>query len=581
MERHFRAYPRTGRDLLPVGGVLQWRRDGEIHVWNPDTIAKLQHAVRGQQRRRGTRPTQEFARAGQRARPTAQGARSAGCCEFKPRRPSRCRSRRSSRRSEIVKRFTTGAMSLGALSREAHETLADRDEPARRQVEHRRGRRGPVALHARRQRRPAPLGDQAGRLRAASASRSTTWSTPTSCRSRWPRAPSPGRAASCPATRSTTTSPRSATRRPGVGPDLAAAAPRHLLDRGPQAADLRPALRQPDRLGVGQARLRGRRRARSPRAWPRPTPTTSRSPATTAARAPRRSPRSTARACPWEIGLAETQQTLLLNDLRSRITVEVDGQMKTGRDVVVGRAARRRRVRLLDRAADRDGLHHDARLPPQHLPGGDRHPGSGAAQALPRHARARRQLPDAGGRGGSPDHGLARGPPLRGHDRAHRAARHGRRDRALEGHAASTCRWSSKAPDLPAGHPALAAPARRSRCSTTRWTGSSCASARPALERRRAGAARARCRSATSTAPSAASCPGRSPAGTALERAAGGHDRDLLLRLGGPELRRLAGARGDLLAARRDQRLHRQGPVRRRASRCARRRRRCSAPRRT
>src|SRR5206468_8529232 len=38
----------------------------------------------------------------------------------------------------------------------------------------------------------------------------------------------------------------------------------------------------------------------------------------------------------WEIGLAETQQTLLLNDLRSRITVEVDGQMKTGRDVVIG-----------------------------------------------------------------------------------------------------------------------------------------------------------------------------------------------------------------------------------------------------
>src|SRR5689334_2134583 len=46
LERHFRAYPRTGRDLLPVGGVLQWRRDGEVHIWNPDTIAKLQHAVR-------------------------------------------------------------------------------------------------------------------------------------------------------------------------------------------------------------------------------------------------------------------------------------------------------------------------------------------------------------------------------------------------------------------------------------------------------------------------------------------------------------------------------------------------------
>ncbi len=46
LERHFRAYPRTGRDLLPVGGVLQWRRDGELHIWNPDTIASLQHAVR-------------------------------------------------------------------------------------------------------------------------------------------------------------------------------------------------------------------------------------------------------------------------------------------------------------------------------------------------------------------------------------------------------------------------------------------------------------------------------------------------------------------------------------------------------
>ncbi len=84
---------------------------------------------------------------------------------------------------------------------------------------------------------------------------------------------------------------------------------------------------------------------------------------------------------PWEIGLAETQQTLLLNDLRSRITVEVDGQIKTGRDVVDRRAAGRRRVRLLHRAADRHGLHHDARLPPEHLPGRDRHPGPGAARA--------------------------------------------------------------------------------------------------------------------------------------------------------------------------------------------------------
>ena len=56
---------------------------------------------------------------------------------------------------------------------------------------------------------------------------------------------------------------------------------------------------------------------------------------------------------PWELGLAETQQTLLLNGLRDRIVVQVDGQLKTGRDVDHRRAARRRGVRLRDRAARR------------------------------------------------------------------------------------------------------------------------------------------------------------------------------------------------------------------------------------
>ena len=114
------------------------------------------------------------------------------------------------------------------------------------------------------------------------------------------------------------------------------------------------------------------------------------------------SPQSSIQAAgmPWEIGLAETQQTLLLNDLRSRDPrrgrrPDEDRPRRRHR-----RAARRRRVRLLDRAADRDGLHHDARLPPEHLPGRDRDPGPRAARALPRHARARRHLSDVRRRGG-------------------------------------------------------------------------------------------------------------------------------------------------------------------------------------
>ena len=46
LERHARAYPGTEETLLPVVGLYAWRRDGEHHQWNPDTIAKLQHAVR-------------------------------------------------------------------------------------------------------------------------------------------------------------------------------------------------------------------------------------------------------------------------------------------------------------------------------------------------------------------------------------------------------------------------------------------------------------------------------------------------------------------------------------------------------
>ena len=121
---------------------------------------------------------------------------------------------------------------------------------------------------------------------------------------------------------------------PGRRPDLAAAAPRHLLDRGPEAADLRPALREPQRAHLGEARRRGRRRhgrrgCRQGERRPRPD--------LGSRRRHGASPLSSIlfAGIPWEIGLAETQQTLVLNDLRSRIWVQTDGQLKTGRDVVV------------------------------------------------------------------------------------------------------------------------------------------------------------------------------------------------------------------------------------------------------
>ena len=73
-----------------------------------------------------------------------------------------------------------------------------------------------------------------------------------------------------------------------------------------------------------------------------------------------------------------------MNDLRGRIRVQTDGKLQTGRDVVIAALLGRRGVRLLHRAAGRDGLHHDAQVPPEHLPGGHRHAGSGAAREVHR-----------------------------------------------------------------------------------------------------------------------------------------------------------------------------------------------------
>ena len=159
-----------------------------------------------------------------------------------------------------------------AVARGARDA-GDRHEPPRRPLEHRRGRRGPGPLLARQERRLAALGDQAGRVRPLRREHQLPRQ-----RRRAADQDGPGRQArrGRPAAR-----PQG---RPlhrldplhhaGRGPDLAAAAPRHLLDRGPQAAHLRPALLEPGRAREREAGLRGRASARSPRASRRRTPTT-------------------------------------------------------------------------------------------------------------------------------------------------------------------------------------------------------------------------------------------------------------------------------------------------------------------
>ena len=140
---------------------------------------------------------------------------------------------------------------------------------------------------------------------------------------------------------------------PGVDAHLAAAAPRHLLDRGPRAADSRPEERESDsraihvklvaEVGVGTIAAGVAKAHADVVLISGHDGGTGASPLTAIKHS----------GIPWELGLAETQQVLMLNSLRDRIVVQVDGQLKTGRDVVDRGAARRRGVRVRDRRAGR------------------------------------------------------------------------------------------------------------------------------------------------------------------------------------------------------------------------------------
>ena len=226
---------------------------------------------------------------------------------------------------------------------------------------------------------------------------------------------------------------------PGRRPDLAAAAPRHLLDRGPQAADPRPEVRQPAarvhvklvaEVGVGTVAAGVSKAKADVVLISGHDGGTGAAPLTSLKHA----------GGPWELGLAETQQTLLLNGLRDRIVVQVDGQLKTGRDVVIARPAGCRGVRLRHRTAGGARLHHDAGLPPGHLPGRRRHAEPGAAREVHRQAGVRRQLLRVHRRGGARAARLARFPHDRRGDRPRRGAGHARR--AIE-------HWKAHGLDLP------------------------------------------------------------------------------------------------------------------------------------
>ena len=138
-----------------------------------------------------------------------------------------------------------------------------------------------------------------------------------------------------------------------------------------------------------------------------------------------------------------------MNDLRGRIRVETDGQLKTGRDVAIAALLGAEEFGFATRGAGRVGLHHDARLPPQHLPGRHRDAGPGAAQEVRGQARARRQLHDVHRRGAARDHGRARLPHGRRDGRPRRPARRARGRSSTGRRAGSTSPQILHKPEVP------------------------------------------------------------------------------------------------------------------------------------
>jgi len=352
LERHARAYPPTYEELLPVGGVYAWRRDGEHHMWNPETIALVQHAVRAANGDVGAalkgdaeahaavrgsaafEKYREYARmvnedAARRA--TLRGLLQIGTGQQDGREAIPLEEVEPA--SEIVKRFCTGAMSLGSISREAHETLAIAMNRLGGRSNTGEGGEDPSRFQ------PDANGDRrrSAIKQVASGRFGVTIHylvNADELQIKMAQGAKPGEGGQLPGHKVDAYIGSIRHTTPGVG--LISPPPHHdiysIEDLKQLIYDLRCANPQAQvsvklvsEVGVGTVAA-GVSKANADRVL-----IAGHDGGTGA------SPLSSIQAAgvPWEIGLAETQQTLLLNDLRSRIVVQTDGQLKTGRDVVI------------------------------------------------------------------------------------------------------------------------------------------------------------------------------------------------------------------------------------------------------
>lgn len=326
-KRHLAAFPSqaAARNQLPleVGGEMKWRREGPPHLFNPETIFKLQHSTKAKR----YDIFKEYTKAIDDQAERLMTLR--GLFKFRDDLRSSIPIDEVEPVSEIVKRFSTGAMSMGAISPEAHETLAIAMNRLGGRSNTGEGGESVERLLDR-ERRSAVKQVASGRFGVTSMYLTHA----DDIQIKMAQGAKPGEGGQLPPQKVYPWIAQLRHSTPGVG--LISPPPHHdiysIEDLKQLIFDLKRANRAArvhvklvSQFGVGTVAAGVAKSKADVVLISGHDGGTGASPLNSLKHA----------GTPWELGLAETQQTLLLNGLRDRITVQVDGSMKTGRDVVI------------------------------------------------------------------------------------------------------------------------------------------------------------------------------------------------------------------------------------------------------
>ncbi|NBV95238.1 MAG: glutamate synthase large subunit, partial [Actinobacteria bacterium] len=331
ISRHHIAYPPGGEipgtKRLPIGGEYQWRREGEPHLFNPETVFKLQHATRTKRFdifREYTKLVDDQSKNLMTLR---------GLLTFKSDGRKSIPIDEVESIESIMKRFATGAMSYGSISQEAHETLAI--------AMNRIGGKSNTGEGGEDPSRNIPDANGDSRRSAIKQVASGRFGVTSEylvnaddIQIKMAQGAKPGEGGQLPGNKVYPWIAKVRYSTPGVG--LISPPPHHdiysiedlkqlIHDLKNSNKNARVHVKLVAEVGVGTVAAGVSKAHADVVLISGHDGGTGASPLTSLKHA----------GAPWELGLAETQQTLILNGLRDRIVVQVDGQMKTGRDVII------------------------------------------------------------------------------------------------------------------------------------------------------------------------------------------------------------------------------------------------------